>query len=353
MAKHFNKKILVAPLNWGLGHATRCMPVIKMLIQQGFEPIIASDGDALLLLQKEFPHLKSFELPCYNITYPKNSKMLIGHLALRGRHFIKIYKAEQKTVSDIVKKEAIQGIISDNRFGCFHPDVKSVYITHQINVLSGVLTYFTSKMHQKVIKKYDACWVPDEEKSIFSGRLSKNKLTSTNIRFIGILSRFKPQESPVKYNYLLLLSGPEPQRSRFEKILLKAFKNTSKKVLLIQGKVSQKQKEFCQNGIRIINYVTQTDLQKFIAQSEIIISRSGYSTIMDLAVMGKKAFFIPTPGQTEQMYLAQRLKEKQIAPFSKQEKFKIEHLTQLSNFTGFTFTKNSDSRLKQALLIFK
>lgn len=347
------KKILIAPLNWGLGHATRCIPVINTLIISGYEPVIASDGEALILLQKEFPQIKSFELPSYNIRYPKNAKIFIWHLLSKGSHFIKTYKAEQKIVAEIVKKETIQGIISDNRFGCFHPDIQSVYITHQINVFSGILTGFTSKIHQKIIKKFDVCWVPDEEQSVFSGRLSKNELTSINIKFIGILSRFKPQESPIKYNYLLLLSGPEPQRGRLEKILLKAFKNTSKKVLLIQGKVSQKQKKLYQNGIRIINYVTQADLQKFIAQSEIIISRSGYSTIMDLAVMGKKAFFIPTPGQPEQEYLAKRLKGKQIAPFAKQEQFKTRHLNQMTAFTGFTLTKNPDSPLKQALSIFK
>lgn len=345
------KKILVTPLNWGLGHATRCVPIINSLLENDFEPLIASDGDALLLLQKTFPNLKSFQLPNYPITYPKNGFFLIVHLLLKFNEFKATYKAEQIEIDKIVKLEHLNGIISDNRFGCFNDLVKSVYITHQLNVLSGIFTYFTSKLHQNIIKKYDACWVPDDEKNTHSGKLSKS--TSIKVKYIGMLSRFVEQKLAINYDYLLLLSGLEPQRSALEKTLLKAFKNTDRRVLLIQGKVESIQKEVYKNGIKIVNFMLQIELQKVIAQSEVIIARSGYSTVMDLATMRKKAFFIPTPGQTEQIYLAKLLSKNCIAPFAWQSQFEIDDLNKIENFKGFTESIPQSNRLTKALKIFK
>jgi uncharacterized protein (TIGR00661 family) len=345
------KKILVAPLNWGLGHATRCIPIINSLIEHNFEPLIASDGEALLLLQKTFPNLKSFELPGYPIDYPKNGRFLIGHLLLNYKKFKATYKAEQLAIDRLVKQEHLNGIISDNRFGCFHKKVKTVYITHQVRVLAGILTYFTSKIHQNIIQKYDVCWVPDDEKSSYAGKLSKS--TSVKVKYIGILSRFITQQSAVNYDYLLLLSGPEPQRSQLEKILLRAFKNTEKRVLLVQGKVDAVQKEFDKEGVKIVNFMLHVDLQKTIAQSAVVIARSGYSTVMDLAVMHKKAFFIPTPGQTEQVYLANYLSKNKIAPFAKQAQFKMEDLKKVEDFNGFKEPIPQKDRLVKAMKFFK
>lgn len=345
------KKILVAPLNWGLGHATRCIPLINCLLENDFEPIIASDGAALLLLQRTFPNLKSYQLPSYPITYTKNGSLLKWHLLLKFKKFNTTFKAEQIEIDKIVKREHLSGIISDNRFGCFNKAVKSIYITHQLNVLSGIFTYFTSKLHQHIIKKYDDCWVPDDEMNTYSGILSKS--TSVKVKYIGVLSRFIEQQSAIRYDYLLLLSGPEPQRSLLEKHLLKAFKNTDKRVLLIQGKVENLQTESLENEIRIVNFMLQSDLQKTIAQSDVIIARAGYSTIMDLAVMRKKAFFIPTPGQTEQIYLAQYLSKKQIAPFARQAQFKLKDLEKMTDYKGFTESIDQKNSLANALQIFK
>ncbi len=352
MEKPNKKKILVTPLNWGLGHATRCIPIINALIKLGFEPVIASDGNALLLLQKEFPKLKSFNLPSYNITYPKHTALFIWYFVVKFPQFIKTYKAEQKTIKKIVNQEKLSGIISDNRFGCFHSDIKSVYITHQLRVFSGVFTFFTSKIHQNIIKKFDECWVPDNDNHLLSGKLSNIKSATLTIRYIGVLSRFKPEKIKIKYDYLILLSGVESQRNQLEKILLNAFKNTNLKVLFIQGKLGKQQIKNSIKQITIINYVTTVALQKCIAQSKIIISRPGYSTIMDLAVMGKKAFFIPTPGQPEQIYLAKMLSNKNIAPFSWQKQFKTTGLNSVKKFTGFKQTQQANNSLIQALTIF-
>ncbi|MCF6214198.1 MAG: glycosyltransferase [Flavobacteriaceae bacterium] len=345
-------KILITPLNWGLGHATRCIPIIGILIKKGFIPIIASDGEALLLLQKEFPDLTSYTLPTYPIAYSKHPFLFKTNLLFKFLKFQTAYKAEVKEIGSIVKQENIQGIISDNRFGCYHPDIKSVYITHQIRVLAGIFTFLTSKIHQNIIKKFDECWIPDAENSPLSGRLSDINFKSVKTKYIGILSRFKPQKEKLKYDYLVLLSGPEPQRSLLERIMLKAFKNTIKRVLLIQGKIETHQKKSKKCGIEIVNFMTQYQLQQSIAESEVIIARSGYSTIMDLAVMAKKVFFIPTPGQTEQIYLAKKLSKIKIAPYVKQHQFKLANLDNVKRFTGFNRLSRDTEKLSQALSIF-
>jgi len=348
-----NNKILIAPLNWGLGHATRCIPIIKALIKNNFTPIIASDGAALDLLKKEFPNLKNYELPSYNITYPRYSNLFLIHFFIKIPHFYKTFKAENKAIQNISKVENIKGIISDNRFGCYHSKIKSVYITHQLRVLSGLLTFLTSKIHQKIIQNYDVCWVPDDISHTFSGRLSKVSLSNVKTVYLGLLSRFKSLNTTIKYNFLILISGPEPERYRFEALMRKTFKNTPQKVILIQGKIEQQQSTKRVDNIEIVNFMTGIQLQQTIAESNIIIARSGYSTIMDLAVMGKKAFFIPTPGQREQLYMAQNLKRQKIATFALQHQFKKENLNKIEYYNGFESTPISEEIINKALAVFK
>jgi uncharacterized protein (TIGR00661 family) len=342
--KNKQQKILVAPLNWGIGHATRCIPIINALIKQNFIPVIASDGDALLLLQKEFPKLKSYQLPSYNIKYTKHAVLLKTSLFFQSLSLYKTIKKEKKIVAEIIKKEFITGLISDNRFGVFSCDVPSVYITHQIKVLSGFTTWLTSKLHQKIINKFDECWVPDVEKTPnLSGKLSHETKLKIPIKYIGVLSRFKyyePKNNDKKYNILILLSGLEPQRTQLEVKLINEFKNSPKKILFVRGVLSEKKQLKNTKHITFKNYLLQNDLQNAITQSHLIIARSGYSTIMDLAVLQKTTFFIPTPSQNEQVYLAKHLKRLKIAPFSTQNNFKLLDIIAIDNYNVFKELNN-------------
>ncbi len=349
-----NKKILVAPLNWGLGHATRCIPIINALINKGFQPIVASDGDALQLLQLEFPELKYYELPSYNIQYTKNGNLLKYSMIFNSGNVVKAVKKEKEIVEEIVKKENIIGIISDNRFGVRSKKVPSVYITHQINVLSGNTTFLSSKIHQNIIAKFDYCWIADyKEEDNLAGKLSHSLNNKLNVKYIGPLSRFdknitsKEEITKIKkYDVMVLLSGPEPQRGLLEIKLLNAFKTFSKKVLFVRGIISEKEKptkaiSIKKENIEVVNFMFQDELKQAILESKIIISRSGYSTIMDLNKLGAKAFFIPTPGQFEQEYLANYLNGKNIAPFSKQKDFNLKMLENIQNYVGFAHKKTS------------
>lgn len=329
------KNILIAPLNWGLGHATRCIPIICTLEQKGFHVIIASDGDALLLLQKEFPHIKTIVLPSYNISYPKNGKIFLFHFIKKIPHFIKTIKLEKNVIKQLVKEEQIAGIISDNRFGVFEPSIPCVYITHQITVFSGFFTAVTSWVHQQIIKKYKQCWVPDlNTKNRFTEKLTQTT-TKNNLQFIGFLSRFKKINEPIIYDVLVMLSGPEPQRSLLENKLLRILKKHPKKVLFVCGKMEQTQNRKFEGNLEIVNFMTSKELEQAINRSNIVLARSGYSSIMDLAVLQKKAFFIPTPGQFEQEYLAKRLEALKIAPYCEQDQFTLEALNEVSKYLGF------------------
>ncbi|WP_250433250.1 glycosyltransferase [Hanstruepera flava] len=331
------KRILVAPLNWGLGHATRCIPIIHALKKQGFSPIIASDGAALQLLKKEFPELISLELPSYNIEYSKKGKDFKLKLIKGSPRIIKTIKAEKKVVKQLIEQYNISGIISDNRFGVYNKSVPSIFITHQLKVLSGSTTWFSTKLHEKIIKKFNECWVPDQKGKLnLSGELGHVDSTIIKTKYIGPLSRFEKKVLPKKYDLMVLLSGPEPQRSLLETKLLKLLKDYNGTVLFVRGVVEAAITEEKQGLIKIINYLTTNELEQAFNTSDLILSRSGYTTLMDLAKLDKRAFFIPTPGQFEQEYLAERLHKLNIAPCCNQDDFTLEKLNFINDFKGLS-----------------
>ncbi|MFZ4106690.1 glycosyltransferase [Flavobacterium sp.] len=327
--------ILVAPLNWGLGHAARCIIIIKELEKNGFNPIIASDGPSLLLLKKEFPHLTSLELPSYCIEYPKNSRYFIWKLLFNSPKIAKAVRLEKKLVSKWVKEYSIGGIISDNRFGIYNESVPSVYITHQLKVLSGNTTWFSSKIHTYYIRKFNECWVPDVIGKInLSGELGHLNKTDLTIKYIGVLSRMNKKIVPIKYNLMVLLSGPEPQRTFLEEKLTEKLQNYKDKVVFIKGKIEAKQKIEQIGNVTFYNYMQTEQLEATFNESEMVLCRSGYTTIMDLTKLEKKAYFIPTPGQFEQEYLASKCKFEGYIPSIKQSRFKLEHLSRMHLFNG-------------------
>lgn len=339
-------RILVAPLNWGLGHATRCIPIIRELEKTGFEPVLASDGEALKLLKKEFPHFIAIELPSYNITYSKKGEFLKWKLLLGTPKILEAIRKEKKLIKKLVKEYRISGIISDNRFGVRSSSTKNVFITHQLTVLSGTTTFLSSSIHRNYIKKFDQCWVPDVEgPQNLSGILGHPPVKPENIKYIGALSRFEKRAIPRVYDYLFLLSGPEPQRSILEDILLEKLRNSDKKILFVRGILSDENLEKQSPNIHVKNFLYGKLLQEAINCSGLVISRSGYSSIMDFAKLQKKAFFIPTPGQAEQEYLASRFEELGMAPYCKQEYFDLSQLVREKDYQGLgNFCKGSGLR---------
>lgn len=332
----------MAPLHWGLGHATRCIPIIQELLKHQFNVILASDGAALLLLRKEFPKLKWVELPSYNITYPKNGSYFKWSLFLKFPKIKRTISSEKKMIHNLLSEIEIDGIISDNRFGVRSNKVPSVFITHQLNVLTGSTSFLSSLLHQKIIKRFDECWVPDVDTTLnLSGRLGHLLNSSLNIKYIGVLSRMQRKKLAIKYDIMVLVSGPEPQRSLFETKVLEAFVGSSKKILLVKGKVEVEQITERFGNITSVNFMQMHELEIAINESEIVIARSGYTTLMDLSTLRKKAYFVPTPGQYEQQYLAKRLKSSGIAPYCKQEDFSAKRIKEIPLYRGLPIFKHN------------
>ena len=347
------KNILVAPLNWGLGHATRCIPIIRELEKNGFTPILASDGAALQILQKEFPHLLALTLPSYGIEYAKNGANFKWKLILNSPKMINTIFSEKKLVKQWITQYNLHGIISDNRLGVCSKKIPSVYITHQLNVLSGKTTWISSKLHQHFIKHFAECWIPDNEKQPnLTGRLGHLKNTKLKLTYIGPLSRLEKKELPIKYDLMVILSGPEPQRTYLEEKLKKEISLFEGKVIFIKGVIETEQKVEKEGTVTYYNFMTSTEVETAYNESEMVLCRSGYTTIMDLAKLGKTAFFIPTPGQFEQEYLAKRLQKKKFAPYAKQDDFKIADLKDVTLYEGLTQVKD-EINWKKLLIFFK
>lgn len=335
------KNILVAPLNWGLGHATRCIPIIRALQENNYIPIIASDGIALDLLRKEFPYLKTVELPSYHIEYAKKGKHFKWKLIQRLPKMISAILQEKKMVAKWITEFDIDGIISDNRLGVFNKKVPSVFITHQLNVMTGNTTWITSKIHQNIIKKFSGCWIPDFEGTPnLAGDLSHITSKKFNLKYIGPLSRMRQKANGIKYELMIILSGPEPQRTLLEERLKTEIETYPKNVVFIKGLVEKEQKKEQVKNVTYYNFMNSRQLERTFNESSLVLCRSGYTTVMDLAKLEKKAFFIPTPGQYEQLYLAKKLKEEGLAPFSFQEEFKIADIAEVAKYKGLLSSPN-------------
>lgn len=337
-----SNNILVAPLNWGLGHATRCIPVIKALENNNYTPILASDGAALALLKKEFPHLQTLELPSYEIQYAKEGQNFKWKMLKNMPKMMEAVVAEKKIVKGWVKELNLRGIISDNRLGVVSKKVPSVFMTHQLNVLTGNTTWISGKLHRMIIRKFVECWVPDaEEFPNLTGKLGHLKDPDFEIRYIGPLSRFEKKVLPQKYDLMILLSGPEPQRSILQNMLQEEIFSYDKKVVFIKGIIEPEQHVKQIGNVTFYNFMTTAQLEQTFNESNMVLCRSGYTTIMDLAKLDKKAFLIPTPGQFEQEYLAKKLKKDGYLPYAKQENFMMENLLEINLYKGLPYFESS------------
>lgn len=336
------KTILVAPLNWGLGHATRCIPIVRELEKNGFTPIIASDGVALALLKKEFPHLTALELPSYNIEYAKKGENFKWKLLKNSPKTIYAILSEKQLVKKWVLEYDLKGIISDNRLGVHSKKIVSIFMTHQLTVLSGKTTWISSKLHHFFIKKFVECWVPDvNEIPNLTGKLGHLKNTKLNVKYIGVLSRLEYKQLDIHFDLMILLSGPEPQRTILEEKLICEIQNTQETIVFIKGKVEKEQVKEQKGNVTFYNFMQSEELEKTFNESKIVLCRLGYTTVMDLCKLQKKAFFIPTPGQFEQEYLAKKYKNEGLVPFSKQDNFSLDSLNSVALYRGLPITKST------------
>lgn len=343
-------RILVTPLDWGLGHAGRCLPIIKELTRCGVEPIIATGGSAWDWFRKELPQTTLLKLPGYRIRYARHN-LTVPKLLLQAPYVYKVIRQEQALVKIWVKEMDIKAIISDNRYGCYHPDVYNIFVCHQLAprlpVFNTILRRSVFRFHRDLMSPFDEIWVPDDPELLLSGDLSTYATKDLSIRYTGILSRFQDVHTvDAGYSHdilndhrpelLAILSGPEPQRSLLESRLEAQAQNLPFKTWLVQGLPEADTIEVNRQVIKI-SHLSTMDLCKALQATGVILSRSGYTSLMDYTVLGiRRMILTPTPGQPEQLYLAQLMREKNRAVIQPTSRLDIDSAVQeVQHTAGF------------------
>jgi hypothetical protein len=311
--------ILICPLEWGLGHAARMIPLARSLTEMNNKVIIASGEEHLSIFRSELPELSCIIFPGFKPGYSRYLPQyvsLLFKLPILLFHIIK----EHQRVKRIISENNIDIIISDNRFGLWNRNITSVYITHMPRIpLPKSLRFLEPAgifLHRQIIKKYNFCFIPDLPGELnLSGRLSHGLYLADNVRYIGILSKFSvPDLSSAIYgsakHNTVILSGPEPQREILKQKLIKLHMYEKLPTIMLEGKPLSKEKSKAHGNITFISHLPASEMRKIIGSSQKIITRSGYTTIMELVSLNCTALLIPTPGQTEQEYLAEYLTEK-------------------------------------------
>lgn len=346
------KRVLVAPLDWGLGHATRSMAIINELVQQNAEIVIGADNRPYDLLRKEFPHLEHIRLQGYSVRYSDTdaqTKTIIAQLPSILNGFSK----ENKMLNRVIEEYKIDAVISDSRFGLYSKKIPTVFVLHQLDIaLPAWLGWVRGMIRTSVrslCNKYSEVWIPDfPGETNLAGALSHPDALPKNSYYIGPLTRLKRIQTEKAIDMLVILSGPEPQRTVLENILIDQLKKTSLITVIARGKPEQTTTMKVTPTITLVNSVQSHELSHLIASANIVISRPGYSTVMDLAYLGAKAVFVPTPQQSEQEYLAAELLKKQICYSENQSEFNLERVLQRSAaFTGFSTMEYDPSALQQ------
>ncbi len=305
------QRILIAPLNWGLGHAARCIPIIRKL-EQNNAILIGSDGAALQLLIQEFPTTSYVKLPAYDIHYKTDS--FIWGIVKQSPKLVKAISKEMSLTEDIVDRFKLTMIISDHRLGCRDERIRSIIIAHQLQVQAKLKAVSTlgKTTNKFFINSFSECWIPDyqDENMRLAGNLSDHQGIK-NYRYIGPISRMAPIDKKHKYDIAIVLSGPEPSRSTLETKLYQLLENENFRVCWVRGMSQSDNNDLFSEQDVVVSMSGATQLNKIINQSKILISRAGYTTIMDVTRLHKQCILIPTPGQTEQEYLARHLEDRE------------------------------------------
>ena len=296
---------LIAPLDWGLGHAARSLALARRLAAQGDRISWAGSGPAAAMLARELPgEAEIHPLPPYEVRYATRS--MVWNVARQLYHWQQTIRAERRATERLVTALRPDRIISDSRFGCYDRRVQSIFLTHQLHPITGFAP--ATRLYRWQLKRFDAFWVPDDAApNRLSGKLSAPS-GYREVEFIGPLPHIAAAEGEPAYDLLALLSGPEPMRTRLEDILLPQLGALPLAVRLVRGlpRPADTAATLPREPTPNLPYADTPTLSRLLTAARCVVARPGYSTLMDLRALGKPAILIPTPGQTEQAYLAQR-----------------------------------------------
>jgi len=313
-------KILISPLEWGLGHASRMIPLASKLQQMGNDVFIASGKEHLSLFKSEVPGLTYIHFPGFK---PGYSRLFPQYLVILFKIPVLIFHivSEHQRLKKIIRENAIDIVISDNRFGLWNSTITSVYLTHMPLIPFPSPFKFMEPvgvaLHRKIIRKYSLCFIPDLPGDInLSGRLSHGIKLPDNVRYIGILSKFTTSENlhtiitKGYHHNTVILSGPEPQKGILKQKLIPILRENEIPAIIFEGKPENRREIAVNGNITFYSHLPAQEMRVLIESSNNLITRSGYTTIMELVSLNCRALIIPTPGQTEQEYLAIYLSEK-------------------------------------------
>lgn len=342
MPPDFNiQTVLVAPLDWGLGHATRCIPLIHALTNAGYRVIIATDGPQEKLLSKEFPQHFFLKLPGYQIRYSRSRGWLPIKITQQLPALLHIVQWEQRWLDQVIEQHGIDLVISDNRYGLWTRKIPCVFITHQLTIKAPYrwLEQLIQRINYHYINRFNRCWVPDMEADgglagLLSHPSSKPRIP---VEYLGLLTRFTGKQSGEKKGITVLLSGPEPQRTLLEEKLIAQAIQSAQPLTLVRGLPAETAGKELPSLIRHYNHLETEALEKLLLQSELVIVRSGYTSLMELLQLKVKTVLVPTPGQTEQEYLANTLQDKGYAIQMKQESFNLADAIEQSRMYRYRF----------------
>ncbi|MBW7890195.1 MAG: glycosyl transferase family 28 [Chitinophagaceae bacterium] len=339
-------KILVAPLDWGLGHATRCIPIVNELIRQGCEIWIAAGGNGYFLLREQFPQLPVLLLEGYNVSYHKAKSKFWWTLVRQVPKIISAVIAEHRWLSDKMKEFNFDIVITDNRYGLYSARAYSVFMTHQLYIKTGLGRWadrVVRWINYRLINRHNECWVPDfDDKINLAGVLSHPKSYPRKVKYIGALSRFERKTETKVYDLMVVLSGPEPRRTIWEELMLDQLSRYKGKVLIVRGLPGDATPLNSSGDVIAVNFLPAEKLNTAIEQSDWIICRSGYSSVMDLITLQHKAILIPTPGQPEQEYLAKWLHQNELFYTCEESRFDVNRCLEEARSFPYKFSKFND-----------
>ncbi len=317
-------RILVAPLDWGLGHAARCVPIIHALLAQDAVPVIGADRGPLALLRAEFPQLEHVRIPGMEVRYSEGRSQAWA-MAKQLPALLRQVRTEHHLFNVLRRELQLDAVISDQRFGIRAADLPSVLITHQLFPFSPFAQGVARRMNKGHMLRFDRCWIPDRENGPgLAGALSHGKELPRNARYIGPLSRFDRSTSTTsttKYRIVVVISGPEPQRSLLEKQVMSQLFSIEGHHLMLTGKPGSASEQ--RGAVHMIGHLPTLELQAALMHAELIVARTGYSTLMDLDALGRGALLVPTPGQPEQEYLGRLHKELGVHTIQEQHRLNI------------------------------
>lgn len=347
--------VLVSPLDWGLGHTTRCIPLIRYLLELDCQVLVGCNETQQELLFQEFGTTVTFlALRGYDVRYGSNKRRTIARLAQQSVKILTRIKEEKRWLEDVLTRYPVDLVLSDNRYGLYSAAVHTVFITHQLHIRTGLGTWADNWLQRRnfsFIARFAACWVPDTAGAAsLAGRLAHPvQLPPVPVQYIGPLTRFTPCTGTSVSHLLILLSGPEPQRSIFESMLLDQLAAYPDDVVLVRGLPLAAPLPDAPANCTVLNHAPAARLQQLICAATLVIGRCGYTSVMDLLALQKKTILVPTPGQAEQEYLATHLQSQGWALTAAQQGFQLSAALQQAAAFDYQFPVIDASSFKPVM----